>query len=514
MFWIFALCTLWTSLTSAVVVSYPRPPIYNESAEYSVKVNGVPINTTSYAGYDYVQLSMTEGISTEFRITAMTETAITSYNVSPKKLSIKAATHGNELVFNVVKAYYLIVKINSVKELVILADPTEINIPSPAGTGVYNVLNYGADNTGAGITIGIQAAMDAAGRVPGSIVYVPPGVYYIGNLLLRNHTSLYLAGGAVLRFTGKQSDYTALFNKAGVADCTWWIQTEFNSSNIQVYGRGIIDGNGYYSLNSGHFIADLLVAAGTDSFIYDGPIVRDSSFWAVMPVQSTNVDFKNIKVLNRLDVGQDDGIDVIESTGVRVTRAIAIALDDSFSTKTWAYKNGSTIPYPYPPRTLNDVVFDDCLAWSECYGYKVGQGVWEDQTGVTFKNSVVYSAAVGIGLDHREGIATVRDLTFDNIDIESLSGENAGHATWVAFFIEAAGGVGVGPVTGINVKNMRVRDEGMYNGTLEGYNSSSILSHITFENVYMLANTTPAISLQQMKILDVNNYTSDIVVLP
>jgi hypothetical protein len=32
---------------------------------------------------------------------------------------------------------------------------------------------------------------------------------------------------------------------------------------------------------------------------------------------------------------QNDGIDVVESTNVITNRAIAIANDDSFSTKTW-----------------------------------------------------------------------------------------------------------------------------------------------------------------------------------
>lgn len=44
-----------------------RPPVYNKSAHFSLKVNGTYMYTVSYAGYDYVQLSM-EGYLTEFRI--------------------------------------------------------------------------------------------------------------------------------------------------------------------------------------------------------------------------------------------------------------------------------------------------------------------------------------------------------------------------------------------------------------------------------------------------------------
>jgi polygalacturonase len=499
------------SLVSGAVVSYPRPSVYNKSAKYSLKVNGTYMYTVSYAGYDYVQLSMDQGYATEFRVAAVQETSITSYNISPKQVPISATTDGNELVFSLVDVHYLIVTINDVKEFVILIDGPEVDVPSSSGTGIFNVLDYGADNTGAGITDGVQKAMDAAAGTPGSTVYVPPGLYYIGNLLLRDKTSLYLAGGSVLRFTGVASDYTTLFTKSGVGPGTWWIQTEFKSSDIKVFGRGTIDGNGYYSLNTNTFIADLLVPVDTTSFQFDGPLIRDGSFWTVTPIQVTNASFKNLKILNRQDVGQDDGIDVIESTDVTVTRAISIALDDSFSTKTWPYNTGTTVPYPNPPQPLSNVVFDDCLAWTVCYGYKIGQGVYTSQDGVTFKNSVVYRAAVGLGIDHRYGTYEANNVVFDTIDIESLSGENADHATWLAIFVESEG-AGVGPVSNVQVSNIRVRNEGMFNGILQGYNSSSMVTNVTFTDIYMLANTTPATTLEEMKMLDVSQASGIVVV--
>ncbi len=296
---------------------------------------------------------------------------------TPQRLPISATVSGKDLIFSIKQAHYLIIKINDEKEFVVMIDPTETDVPNPAGTGVYNVLNYNTDNTGAAITTGIQAAMDAAAQHPGSIVYVPAGLYLIGNLMLRNHTSLYLAGGSVLRFTGNPSDYTTLYTKSDLGPGTWWIQTEFDSTNIKVYGRGTIDGNGY-NTRKNKFMADLLVPVGTTNFKCDGVLVRDSSFWAVVPIQVEDALLTNIKILDRHDVTQDDGIDVVESQRVTVRRAIAVANDDSFSAKTWPYQVGTTVPYPYTPRPQNDVLFEDCLAWTDCYGYKIGQGVWGD----------------------------------------------------------------------------------------------------------------------------------------
>jgi polygalacturonase len=513
---LFLFLSLVDSLARGAAISYPRPSIYNKSGQYSLKVNGTYMNTVSYAGYDYVQISMSSGYATEFRIAATQETSISSYSINPQNLNIAATTSGNELIFSLLEKHYLIVTINNVKEFIIMVDDLETNVPGSSGPNIFNVVDYGATPNTTAITSAFQAAAYAAGNYSSSgagiaVVYIPAGLYYVGNVKLQSHTQLYLEGGSVIRFTGKQSDYTALFTKSGVGPGTWWFQTEPGSSDISITGRGTFDGNGYYSLNTGKFIADQIVPVGTSNFYFNGPLVRDSSFWGVTPIQSSNVTFKNLKILNRQDVGQDDGIDVMECENVLIQRAIAIALDDSFSTKTWPFNTGTTVPYPYQPQALSNVVFDDCLAWTDCYGYKVGQGVYEDQDAVTFKNSVVYRAAVGIGIDHRYGTAAATGITFDNIDIQSLSGVNAGHATWLAFFIESEG-AGIGPLNNLAVRNMRVRQTGIYNGTLLGYNSSAIIDGVSFENIYMLQNTTSAKTLADMKILDVA-YVEDVTIM-
>ena len=99
------------------------------------------------------------------------------------------------------KAHYLIIKIDDKKEFVVVADPLEKDVPDPKGKNVYNVLDFGADNTGDSLSKGFQEAADEAGKT-GGIIYVPEGFYYVGNLILRSHTSLYISSGATLRFTG------------------------------------------------------------------------------------------------------------------------------------------------------------------------------------------------------------------------------------------------------------------------------------------------------------------------
>jgi len=500
-------------LASGSVVSY-RAPIYDKSTQFSLKVNDVDQKTINYAGYDYVQLDLDEGETYTYRITALTHSSITSYTISPKKIPIKATVTGNQLVFTASKAHYLIVKINNLKEIVIMADPTETDKPPSTGTGIFNVMNYGADNTGKSVTKGIQKAMDAASKSPGSIVYVPAGVYSIGNLVLRSDTSLYLAGGSVLRNTGNPSDYIKHYHKTGLLDGTWWISTDFKSKNIKLYGRGTIDGNGNEMRINNKFIAEMVVPVDTTHFIYDGPLIRDSSFWALVPTQSTDVAIKNSKILNRVtreDFYENDGIDVVESTNVRVYRSISIARDDSYSTKTWPDDKGTTVPFPNKPMPVSDVVFSDCLAWTECYGYKIGQGTYGQQSNIVFKDSSVYKAAVGFGIHHKFGTGLVNDVTFYNIDVEQLWSNAHGKASWMAFFVEKEGNEGVGPIKDVKVNQINVYDKGAKGGYLMGYDDSSKVSNVELWNIFMPGSTTSAKTLKAMNILN-TGFTENIKV--
>ncbi|KAF2017134.1 glycoside hydrolase family 28 protein [Aaosphaeria arxii CBS 175.79] len=490
------------SLVSAKWVDYDRPEdIYAKSGMYSVKVNGTYAKTVSYNQYDYLHISMSEGPSTEFRVAAVDGQKITEQPViSPKQLPIVSRIEGNELIFSLKKVHYLIIKFKDKKELIIAIDPLETDVPPSKGDGIFNVLDYGADNKGKGVTTGIQKAMDAAAKKPGSIVYVPPGLYLIGNLMLRNRTSLYLAGGSVLRNTAKKSDYKVLWTKSDLGDGTWWIQTEFDSQDIKVYGRGTLDGNGKASVGaSPKLVADILVPVGTTNFKCDGILVRDSSFWAVSLIQVTDATITNIKIFDRFDVKQNDGIDVNESTKVRVRRAIAVANDDSFSTKTWPQDVGTTVPYPYPPRPLRDVIFDDCFAWTYCYAFKVGQGVYQEQDGVTFKNGVVYRAGVGLGIHHLFGTAAAKNVRFENMDLERVEGEPGGTGAWLAVFVHD-NGKGVGPIQNVYVKNIRARKLGKYQAKLAGVDEKSMVDTVTFSDVFMLENKTAATNLDQLNV--------------
>ncbi|KXN84607.1 hypothetical protein AN958_12288 [Leucoagaricus sp. SymC.cos] len=117
--------------------------------------------------------------------------------------------------------------------------------PPASGAGIFSVLTqHGADASGNSVTTAaFTDAINAGGaRGQGSVIYVPAGTYPIGNLILPSSTSLYLATGSVLRFTGHSTDYrTDWYKPSQNRNGTKWIRTAFDPHSIKIYGRGFID---------------------------------------------------------------------------------------------------------------------------------------------------------------------------------------------------------------------------------------------------------------------------------
>jgi polygalacturonase len=489
---------------------YPVPSIYPTSTEYQLSVNGTSVPVQHYTGYEIAQFALGTGSAT-MSVTKINNTNIGSYGISPEKLGITGTVSGPTLTFTVPKDEYLIIKVDGRPNLVIAADPGEYSPPPPTGAGIFNVTSapYSAQpNTGAYTTTQFQSALDdataygSANNTQGT-VYVPAGVYTLGNLYLRSNLAFYLARGAVLRYTGDAAHYVVTGHKTSQGrDLTWFISSRYSSTNIKIFGRGIIDGNGAASLKPSNLGVNLLAPIYTDNFTVDGITFRESSSWGVTPLRSTNLTFTNVKFFNRFDMGEDDGIDVMESTNVNVTHAIGIGLDDPFSTKTWADVTDmfSTVPGTTAP--LSNVTFNDLVSWTYCYGIKVGQGVVTDQDGVTFENVTVYDAAVGIGIHHKYGAAAVTNAKFDNIDIERLDFANDSNRTWLAMMTETTGGIG--PVTGVTISNVLVRNAGTTAARINGQ-PGALISGVTLSHIVMPGSASPATTLAQMKITNVSN---------
>ncbi|SDD83717.1 Polygalacturonase [Paenibacillus sp. UNCCL117] len=518
----------------AVIQNYPMPSIYTASEVFTLKADNEAVPVINYLPYyDYAQFSFAGTVTIE--VTA--NKPITSYSISPLAKNIKGTVDGNKLTFTLSASTYVIVDINPDpkenpdekdpakirKRLVIAADPLETDIPASSGPGIYNVMEapYNADNTGASITsAAIQRAIDDAHQAGGGIVYIPAGVYTSSNLTLKSNVTFYLAGGAVIVGTGRGEDYRNDFRKDSISDGTYFIMTEINSENITMRGRGTIDGKGIemrkrkmtdppatHKKGEG-FINNLLVPMATSNFTFDGLILRDGGFWAFMVVRSDNVKITNYKGFQDLHTLEDDAIDINESQNVLVKHAIAISDDDAYSTKTWPQK-GMSKNWPGAIEHLENVIFEDCMAWTRCAAFKLGMGICTPQIGVTIRNSYVYQSARALLVDHaytenplpEEGWA--RDITFENIDIERVGINQFGNY-WLRISTSTSG-----DVSNVVVKNINVRDTGGGTSVIQGNSvRGGMINGVTFSDVYIKGKL--AASLSDLK-ASANSYTNTII---
>ncbi|MEK5468912.1 family 16 glycoside hydrolase [Paenibacillus sp. FSL R7-0210] len=518
----------------ATIQNYPMPSIYTPSSVYSLKVNNENVPVVKYLpDYDYAQFSFDGTVTLE--VTA--DKPITSYSISPLAKNITGTVNGNKLTFTLSASTYVIVDINAPanedpnekdpdkrrKRLVIAADPLETDIPASSGPGIYNVTAapYNADKTGATITSGaIQQAIDAANQAGGGIVYIPAGVYKSSNLTLKSNVTFYLAGGAVIVGTGRGEDYRNDFRKDSISDGTYFIRTATNSVNITMRGRGTIDGKGIemrkrkmtnppatHKQGEG-FINNLVVPMATSNFKFDGLTLRDGGFWAFLVVRSDNVTITNYKGYQDLFTLEDDAIDINESQNVLVKHALAISDDDTFSTKTWPQK-GMSKDWPGAIEHLENVVFEDCFAWTRCAAFKLGMGICTPQIGVTIRNSYVYQSARALLVDHAytenplpvEGWA--QDVTFENIDIERVGINQFGNY-WLRVSTSTSG-----DVSNVILRNINVRETGGDSPIQGNPTRGGMVNGVTFENV--VVKGTLAKNLSDLKVSIKNENVSGVV---
>ena len=170
--------------------------------------------------------------------------------------------------------------------------------------GVFNVLDFGADPTGAvDSTAEIQAALDAATAV-GGVTLVPPGTFLFTELNVGAGTTFQGAGGTLKlnddTCTNGATAYYLIHNLAGGGA---------GHPNVVIDGL-IVDGNS--ANNTASLVADLISVVGENVTVRNCTL-RDSPDSGIMFSACTNSAVLN----NRIEDGRDLGIYINDGTGER-----------------------------------------------------------------------------------------------------------------------------------------------------------------------------------------------------
>ncbi|HVT27632.1 MAG TPA: hypothetical protein VHE81_06400 [Lacipirellulaceae bacterium] len=504
---------LWL-LSPAIAIAAPPPAVYplaagdHASKRFTLVANGVAVPVLAYTSrYDYAHFSADGALT----ITIAVPESVRSWHISPQAEQIRARAGGQHLTFRLPHAAYVIVKINALKELAIAIDPLERAVPPPSGVGIYNITAapYSADATGRTLaTRVVQRAIDDAHAAGGGIVYVPRGTFLSAGLELRSNVSLYLAGGATLRSSGDPALFKVRYYKQSLKmRGTWFLWTQPNSRNIRIFGRGTIDGNARELRGRNRCVNDLVVPLHTSHFTIDGVVLRDSGLWGLIPVRSDHIVIHNTKHFNEANrFFEDDAVDIIESQDVLVSRSFAISEDDTYSTKTWNEQTDMAGNWPGRPEPLENVTFEDCLAWSRCATFKVGFGCFQPQRKIVFRRCCVYRCMRAIAINHYWGNASVENVTFDHIDVEGFQPRQRDRDKCRWLDVNTAS---EGSIRNTILENITVRALGYEASRIEGHDTKGMIDGMRFENV--IVSDKLATSLKDLDVDVTNQFVTGIV---
>lgn len=310
---------------------YPSPEGLAPSKEFKVKVNGRPA---------FVYASAVPAAFCSFdmngntQITIQTTQTIQSVVIRPLVLGIVPVVTDSTIVFSIAKPCKLSIELNS-------------SIVKPL------------------FLFGNEYIKDKPDKRASNVHYFEAGkVYETNRIVLKTNDVVYIEGGAYVK--------GSLFLDS--------------IKNVHIYGHGVLDGSIFKKGQQ-----RMIEINRCDNILVEGITVTDSKHWTVPCNLSTNITYKNIKIISNND--WDDGIDIVSSRHVLVDDCFIRTKDDCV-----AIKAGVT----YYTKFLNQQLSE--------YIKVVNSVIWNAQWG----------NALEIGFETRAD--SIKDILFENIDILHAEG--------------------------------------------------------------------------------------------
>ncbi len=389
----------------------------------------------------------------------------------------------------------------------------------------WNIVQYGATSNGkADCSSAIRSAIAACNQAGGGRVVVPEGVFLTGAIHLKSNVNLYLAKGAVLRFSRDPGKYLpAVFTRWEGTECYNYspFLYAFEQTNIAVTGEGTLDGQadttawwpwtgnrrmGWKRENSsqkqdrialmdmseknvpveqrifggGHFLRpNFIQPYRCTNVLIEGVTVINSPMWEIHPVLCTNVTVRGVTV--RSHGPNNDGCDPESCTDVLIQDCTFDTGDDCIAIKSGRNADGRRINLP-----SQNIVIRGCTMKDGHGGVVIGSEVSGGIRNVFAENCTMDSP----NLDRALRIKTnsVRGGTVENIFMRDIAVGQVAEAVVLTDLYYEEGDSGQYTPTVRNIRVQRVRSNGSrYALFLKGYERAPIddvlLEDCEFNNV-------------------------------
>lgn len=281
--------------------------------------------------------------------------------------------------------------------------------PTPH-TLVYEPWRFGARGDGIALdSPSINKAIDACTQAGGGLVYLRPGTYRSGTVVLKSNVTLYVEAGATILGSLDLTDYTEMAGPShkGDANQTHLIYAR-DQENVTLAGPGRIDGQGsHFWLPSGRAPlseadqwaevtahawmknpngrpSPMLEFVGCRWLRVEGLRIENASGWTMRPINCDNVILHGLSIKNPNIGPNTDGMDITGCQNVFVSDCSIDTGDDCICLK-------SENPYGPEPRLGRNITVTNCTLTTCCNGFKLGTATEGGFENITFSNSVIYN---------------------------------------------------------------------------------------------------------------------------
>jgi hypothetical protein len=290
-------------------------------------------------------------------------------------------------------------------------------------------------------TAAIQRAIDACAQSGGGVVYVAPGTYLTGTLVLKSNVDFHLESGATILGSKDLADYTPLANEAGPklkgdANAKHLIFAR-DADNVSITGNGHVNGQGpSFWVPSGRktpppedgwkdvatYDWKPLDRASPMVEIFNCKNVRvedvtfeNASGWTFRPIECDTVVIRGLKIRNPVIGPNTDGIDLTCCRNVSISDCDIATGDDAICLK-------SESPYGVMGLSRN-ITINNCVLTCCCNGLKFGTATHGGYENITFTNCVIQNDDVPLNARVIAGIAleTVDGGWMDGVVISNVS---------------------------------------------------------------------------------------------
>jgi hypothetical protein len=296
--------------------------------------------------------------------------------------------------------------------------------PQSESDHFFSARTFGATGDGkTKDTAAIQRAIDACTQSGGGIVYVAPGTYLTGTLVLKSNVNFHLESGATILGSKDLSDYKPLANEAGPklkgdANAKHLLFAR-DAENLSLSGNGHVNGQGPSFWVPSERKVPPPEDAWKDVATYDwkpldraSPMVEffncknvrvedvtfeNASGWTFRPIECDTLVIRGLKIRNPVIGPNTDGIDLTCCRNVSISDCDIATGDDAICLK-------SEGPYGVMGLSRN-ITITNCVLTCCCNGLKFGTATHGGYENITFTNSIIHNDNVPLNARVIGGIA-------------------------------------------------------------------------------------------------------------